>query len=109
MLSIRFLHMCGKKLPQMLRFKAGEALSAIVETEDFATYTDSYYSPCGTDVTMLVEVKDTVFDDVLRDFSMKRAIRPLIDIIDKARRVSARSDTGRELKRPSSAFLPYRK
>lgn len=88
MLAVRAMCLFAGTLHQMHKLKAAEALSALIETEDFQTYKDQHFNADGFDVQTLVELKDIVLSDVTKEYSLRRLIRPLIDCIDKAKRLS---------------------
>ena len=93
MLGVRVLCMIGSGLHQMQKLKCAEALSAMVETEDFQTYKDRYYNANGFDVQTMIEMKERVLADVTSDFSTRKLIRPLIDCIDRAKRAANNAAT----------------
>lgn len=94
MMAVRLLCYYGRltgssTLLSIHKRTAAEALSALVETEDFSTYRDRYYS--ASDVSELVELKELVLTPIMTDVSVRRQIRPLVDVVDRAKRASASS------------------
>lgn len=67
------------------RIKAAQALSLLVETDDFSTHKDQHYS--NTDVDTLLSLKEYCLVGIAKDYEVKKTIRPLIDCIDKAKRL----------------------
>lgn len=70
---------------QVHKIKAAQALSLLVETDDFCTYKDQHYN--SSDIDTLVRLKDDCLTSISKDYEVKRSIRPLIDCIDKAKRL----------------------
>jgi hypothetical protein len=75
----------GEQLMQVHKIKAAQALSLLVETDDFCTYKDQHYN--SSDIDTLVRLKDDCLTSISKDYEVKRSIRPLIDCIDKAKRL----------------------
>lgn len=74
----------GTRLLLAHKLKAGEALAALCDTEDFSTYKDQHYS--NSDVEVLVELKEICLDELAKDYENKKKLRPLIGVIDAAKR-----------------------
>ena len=84
MLSIHFLNLYHKDLLTVHILKASEALSLLVDTDDFKTYRDVYIADVH-DAKSLLIFKTSCLDKIL-DFQSKKLIRPLLDSIDRAKR-----------------------
>jgi hypothetical protein len=87
MLSARVLNMCSAALLQSHRLKVAEALSLMADTEDFGTYR-TIYIPSKMDVEVLIQLKDNCLAELTKDFDHKRLLRPLIDCIERAKRLT---------------------
>jgi len=66
------------------KLKAAQALALLTETEDFSTHTGQYYS--ADDTTVLIELREGLLSELMRDFTNRKLIRPLVDSIDRAKR-----------------------
>lgn len=91
MLAVRCLMAYGTTgLLKVHRQKAAEALSLMVETEYFSTYRDQFIDTSGgstTDLDVLLQFKESHLADLMSDFDSRKAIRPLVDVIDKTKRI----------------------
>lgn len=88
MLGARVLCQYGPRLLPAHQLKACQALAAAAETEHFITYFDSYINiGAGDDVEVLGRLKDTVLAEVTKDFANRKLVRPLVDAIDKSKRL----------------------
>lgn len=92
MLGVHVLtHLCSikgeKQLQKSHRLKAAEALALLCQTEDFGTYRAQHYSN-GVDVEKMSELKDLGLADLMTNFDDKKVIRPLVDAIEKAKRLA---------------------
>lgn len=92
MLGVHVLtHLCSikgeKQLQKPHRLKAAEALALLCQTEDFGTYRAQHYSN-GVDVEKMSELKDLGLADLMTNFDDKKVIRPLVDAIEKAKRLA---------------------
>lgn len=74
-----------ESLMQVHRVKAAQALSLLVDTDDFCTYKDQHYQ--NTDVDTLIRLKEDCLITIAKDYELKKSIRPLMDCIDKAKRL----------------------
>ena len=74
----------GMVLPSHI-FKAVTAMAFLCESEDFITYPEQYVSSAA-DVAFLSDFRAKTMAPFLADFDRKKALRPLIDAIDKAKR-----------------------
>lgn len=66
-------------------FTTLEALSLLVDTEDFETYKKEYIKD-EADAVILIRFKEIVLQPYLSDMAKKKLIRSLIDCIDRAKR-----------------------
>ena len=85
MLAARWLEMYHRLLIGTDVLKAAEALALFAETEDFATYRDKYIVNMS-DSSCLQSIKMDCLSAFSSDFDAKRKIRPLMDVIDQAKR-----------------------
>jgi hypothetical protein len=94
MLAVRVLAAHGDKLLTVHRLKAVEALSALVETEHYVTYSDGYVDLTNAtgDVDALSRLKDTVLTELMKDIAQRKVVRPLQDAVDKCKRLCKVSD-----------------
>ena len=67
------------------RLVAAQALSLMVDTEDFLTHKSEYYA--NEDVEALLQLKENVLQDLMSDLDARKLVRPLVDAIDKAKRL----------------------
>lgn len=67
------------------RLKACQALALLAETEDFCTYKEQYYN--NSEVDAMLELRDGCLAELSKDFEARKTLRPLMDCIDKAKRV----------------------
>jgi hypothetical protein len=89
LLGARTILQLEKHLLFAHKLKAAQALAAICESEHYATYTDAYIDPSNAaDVQLLSDLKDVVLVDLTKDFANKKLVRPLVDAIDRAKRLS---------------------
>lgn len=98
LLACRVLCKYSNKLLPAHRLKACEALSALVETEHYATYADSYVDLANAtgEVDVLCELKDTVLADLMKDLTQRKLVRPLNDAIDKCKRLRKSGEGSRK-------------
>ena len=75
------------KMQKIHLVKIAEALALLTQTEDFGTYRSQYHNS-GTDLEKLIELKDTVLPELIAEPENKKLLRPLIDSIDKAKRLA---------------------
>ena len=85
MQAVKLLNLLGHNVLKAHRLIACQALSLIVDTEDFITHKDSYYS--NDDVDSMIELKENIVQDLMSDFDNRKLVRPLSDCIDKAKRL----------------------
>lgn len=95
MLGVRVLCQYGPHLLPAHQLKACQALAAVAETEHFITYFDSYINLTGgsDDVALLGRLKDSVLAEVNKDFGNRKLVRPLVDAIDKCKRLQKSSES----------------
>ena len=74
----------GRVLPSHI-FHAATAMALLCESEDFSTYPDQYVTSAA-DLAFLSDFRAKTLAPFLTDFEQKKALRPLIDAIDKAKR-----------------------
>ncbi len=89
MKAVRCLGYYGPGLLKVHRLKAAEALALLADTEYFTTYRAEFIdtaSGSSADVDTLLEFKEAFLADLMADFENRRAIRPLVDCIDKVKR-----------------------
>mmetsp|Transcript_4239 Transcript_4239/g.6950 ORF Transcript_4239/g.6950 Transcript_4239/m.6950 type:complete len:315 (+) Transcript_4239:78-1022(+) len=97
LLAVRALRLYGNKLLVAHRLKAAEALAAVVETEDYSTYSAQYADPnSSADVEVLVAFKEEVLAELAKEMSQRKVVRPLMDAIDKIKRLAARTTAVRK-------------
>jgi hypothetical protein len=77
----------SSKMQKIHLVKIAEALALMTQSEDFSTYRAQYYNS-GTDLEKLLELKETVLPDLIADPDNKKLLRPLLDNIDKAKRLA---------------------
>jgi len=73
------------------RLIACEALALLVKTEDFQTYTNQYYDIRNQyDVEKLLYFREEILNDLIghNELENKKLVRPLIDLIDKVKRLT---------------------
>mmetsp|Transcript_3054 Transcript_3054/g.7083 ORF Transcript_3054/g.7083 Transcript_3054/m.7083 type:complete len:118 (+) Transcript_3054:422-775(+) len=91
MLGVRVLQLIAPHLLPSHTLKAAQALSGVAETEDYSTYTEAYINPSSLqDVESITSFKDEVLGVIMGHLEQRRLIRPLVDAIDKAKRLAAR-------------------
>lgn len=66
--------------------KAIEALALFTETDDFKTFREEYIRD-RNDASILVDFKKQCLERVLQHHENKRVIRPLVDCIDRSKRL----------------------
>jgi hypothetical protein len=86
MLGIKVLNRCAYGLLKVHRLKAAESLALLAGTEDFLTYRSQYINNVQ-DVQALIHFKETCLIDFLNDFETKKILRPLLDCIDRSKRL----------------------
>lgn len=84
MLSINLIERVHAGILGIHTLKALGALSLMVGTEDFSTYTSQHIK--SDNVATLVEFKTSCLAPFQTDFENRKVIRPLIDCIDRAKR-----------------------
>ena len=71
--------------------KAAEALALLAETEYFTTYRADFIenSPSNgpVDLESLTLFKESFLVDLMGEFENRKAVRPLVDVIDKTKRL----------------------
>eukprot|EP01031_Cornospumella_fuschlensis_P027230 gene27230-32897_t len=87
MLAVKALCQYGGQIQTAHRFVAAQALALLAETEDFATHRDAYYGEHAGDVDRMVQLKESMLSELAGDFERRKAIRPLLDCIDRAKRM----------------------
>jgi hypothetical protein len=85
-LCVRAMLSYGKDLHINQRFVAAQALALLAETEDFLSHRDVYTNSAGLD--QLLQLKEEILKDLTTDFEKRKALRPLVDCIDQAKRLS---------------------
>jgi len=95
MLGVKVLCHYGNRLPAAQQLVACQALSAIVETEHYITYPETYIdtSADSKDMDLLNHLKDTVLGNVWKDMGNRKLVRPLNDAIDKCKRLHKASES----------------
>lgn len=86
MLAIKVLDAYGSKMHVTHRLTAAKALALLTETEDFITHREAYYKNPG-DLERMIQLRDTLLVEFTSDFEKRKAIRPLLDCIDRAKRI----------------------
>eukprot|EP00981_Chlorochromonas_danica_P012114 scaffold4505_cov165-Ochromonas_danica.AAC.4 len=86
MLAIKVLDTYGSKMHVTHRLTAAKALALLTETEDFITHREAYYKNPG-DLERMIQLRDTFLVEFTSDFEKRKAIRPLLDCIDRAKRI----------------------
>lgn len=66
--------------------KAIESLSLIADTDDYKTYPNQYIRDVN-DARIMLALRQTCIDKYLPSVSDKRVVRPLIDSIDRSKRL----------------------
>lgn len=89
MLGCEFLSKFGHNLTKAINVKIAESLALLADTEDFQTYREEYIDLNSTDPDILIDLS-SLLDEFLSDFETKRRIRPLIDAINKTKRLTKR-------------------
>lgn len=92
MLTVRALMAYGSELHVSHRLAAAKALALLVETEDFSTHREAYYSSSAHsgDLDRLLQFKESFLGDLLsgeQQLERRKAVRPLLDCIDRAKRL----------------------
>lgn len=88
MLGIRFLVKYGN-LRQLLGchlLKGCEAISLLIDTEDFGTHPDAYYSVIEGDDEIIMEFQATCLSKFQNDMEFRKAIRPATDFTSRIKR-----------------------
>jgi hypothetical protein len=95
MLAVRVLCKYGDKLLLAHRLKAVEALSALVATEHYVTYFESYVDLTNAtgDIDALSALKDGMLVELMKDVSQRKVVRPLQDAVDKCKRLSKSAES----------------
>ncbi len=77
-----------KELQKIHKLKIAESLALLCQTEDFTTYRNLHHNS-GSDVEVMSLLKDRVLTDLAgTNMDHKKIIRPLVDAIDKAKRMA---------------------
>jgi hypothetical protein len=88
MLIVKTLCQYGHDIDLGHRFVAAQALSLLVETDDFTSHRDAYYNPNSAgDLERMLLLKESVLVDLTRNSEHRKALRPLLDTIDRAKRL----------------------
>jgi hypothetical protein len=64
-----------------------EALSQLSDTEDFQTFKSQYIRD-SIEIERLVRFKETVIHPIIKDVSLKKSIRSLLDCIERSQRLA---------------------
>lgn len=83
--GVKFVTIYHSSLSGADALKAVEALSGLVQTEDFQTYKDMYVSQ-QEDAYTLIEFRESVLMHYQDDFKTRRIVRPLIDVVQNVSR-----------------------
>lgn len=87
MTAVQVLLMFGTAILTAHRLKACEALSLLVQTEDYVTLPTQYYDTINAkEINCLLDFREQIIPPLMVDFESKKAIRPLADAIDKIKR-----------------------
>ena len=81
----RFLLRYNTRLNINTKATIVNALSAIAETEDFATFRDDYVAS-GDEVDILLDLRSEVLQAFQHDTEKRRMMRPLNDAVDQLKR-----------------------
>lgn len=87
-LAIQALLQYGHDLHVNHRFTAAKALASLVETEDFCTHREAFYSQSAGDIDRMIQFKDSFLAEFTSDLEKRKPIRPLLDAIDRAKRMN---------------------
>ena len=86
-LGMEFLHKYHPALPGPTLLKCIEALSMLVDSEEFSTYRERHIDHTNPDeISMLLSFKESCLSALLKDIENRKLVRPLADAIDKAKR-----------------------
>lgn len=85
MKAAQMLNLYHKEMFSLHVLKGVEALSLMVETDDFKTNKDLYISG-KSDAEALINFKLTCLTPLLSNFDNRKLMRPLIEVIDKSKR-----------------------
>jgi hypothetical protein len=85
-LASKFLCAYFADLPKPVVLKATEALSLLVETESFVTDRDAFI----TDIESLIVLRTECLPALMTEFENRKYVRPLVDCIDRAKRMRDR-------------------
>lgn len=92
-LAVEFLVKYGnaKSLLSCHLAKGCEALSLVIETEDFGTHPDAYYSLENGDGEMIMQFQATCLSKFQNDMDLRKKIRPATDFTSRIKRGMSRS------------------
>jgi hypothetical protein len=85
MLCINMMELVYTKVLAVHVLKMIEALSLLVETEDYSTYRDQYISS-PEELEKLINLQTVCIAEYNKEMSHKKITRPLMEAIDKAKR-----------------------
>jgi len=85
MLTVRMMELTYTKLLSGHILKMIEALSLLVETEDYSTYRDQYISS-PEELERLINLQTICIAEYNKDMNNKKITRPFMEAIDKAKR-----------------------
>ena len=83
--GVRFLNAHHDKLQRTPQMLIVEALSLIADSEDFSTFRGAYVQDAN-DAAELQTLSEAVLADLKKDLTLKRQMRPLLDLIMQVRR-----------------------
>lgn len=85
--GVKFLSVYYPAMTAVDALRALEALSGLVQTEDFQTYKERYVSHTdNADAFVLIEFRETVLLKYQDDFKTRRIVRPLLDLVQNLSR-----------------------
>ena len=85
MSAARTLRRISDALPQAFLLKCVRALSLLSDTEDFKTYRSQYIA--AADLEDLAAIRESILIPLQTETSQRVLVRPLIDCIDRAKRM----------------------
>jgi hypothetical protein len=83
--GVRFLNAHSDKLQSAPQLVIVEALCLIADSEDFSTFRDEYVVDSG-DASDLASLNDSVLNDLKKNLTHKRMMRPLLDLVMQVKR-----------------------
>ena len=83
--GVHFLNAHHDKLQRLSQMLIVEALTLIADSEDFSTFRDAYVQD-ACDASELQTLSEVVLADLKKDLTLKRQMRPLLDLIMQVRR-----------------------